>query len=77
MQYIDMSVDDKSIALIKFNRPEALNALNKLMLDELEEALKSSLNNKEIKGVILTGSGKSFIAGADIAEFLKMDTQEL
>ena len=74
MQYINVEVSD-SIALIKFNRPEALNALNKLMLNELEEALKSSVNNKEIKGVILTGSGKSFIAGADIAEFLKMDAQ--
>ena len=74
MQYINVEVNE-SIALIKFNRPEALNALNKLMLEELEEALKSNLNNKEIKGVILTGSGKSFIAGADIAEFLEMDAQ--
>ncbi|MBQ3625385.1 MAG: enoyl-CoA hydratase/isomerase family protein [Synergistaceae bacterium] len=75
MQYIDLKIDD-DIALIKFNRPEALNALNKLMLDEFEEALIKTLNDKDIKGVILTGEGKSFIAGADIAEFLDMNAHD-
>lgn len=61
---------NNGVAKITINRPNALNALNKQVFVELEEAMKEVYNNFDIKGVIVTGSGnKSFIAGADIKEF--------
>ncbi len=63
-----------NIATIFFNRPKALNALNNALFDELDAALDQVNANKDIKVLILTGKGdKSFVAGADIAELVKMD----
>lgn len=70
--FVELSVN-KNTAVIKFNRPEALNALNQAMLSELEDTLSLVEHKSDIKGVILTGAGKSFIAGADIADFVSMD----
>lgn len=58
-----------NLALITFNRPKALNALNGALIDELSDALDAIAGNEEIKVLILTGAGdKSFVAGADISE---------
>lgn len=58
------------IQLITINRPSQLNALNKETIQELNIALTSANDDKNIGVVILTGSGeKSFVAGADIKEF--------
>jgi enoyl-CoA hydratase len=58
-----------NIAIVTINRPEALNALSKLVLEELGNALEQLSGDREIKAVILTGKGtKAFVAGADIAE---------
>lgn len=66
---------DGSIAMISFNRPKALNALNNALLDELDAALDQVLANKEIRVLIFTGTGdKAFVAGADISELTRMDT---
>jgi len=55
---------------ITINRPDKLNALNKQVMNELEEVMVEVENNPSIKGVIITGSGaKAFVAGADISEF--------
>jgi enoyl-CoA hydratase len=57
-------------ATVTINRPTKLNALNKATILELHEAFKILKNNKEIRVIILTGSGdKAFVAGADISEF--------
>ncbi|MEW6456386.1 MAG: enoyl-CoA hydratase-related protein [Acidobacteriota bacterium] len=64
----------EGIGLIKFNRPDKLNALNYETLDELETLLKEIKEDKEIKVVIFTGAGeKAFVAGADINELSKLD----
>lgn len=61
------------IGIIKFNRPKALNALNSATLDDLL-AVGNELNeNDDIKVVIVTGEGKAFVAGADIAEMQPMN----
>ena len=61
---------DNGIFIITINRPDKLNALNKIVLDELNKALDEVYNNPEIKSVIITGTGpKAFVAGADISEF--------
>ncbi|NOX33471.1 MAG: enoyl-CoA hydratase/isomerase family protein [Deltaproteobacteria bacterium] len=65
---------DNHIATIFFNRPKALNALNNALFDELNIALDTIFNNTDIKVLILTGAGdKAFVAGADIAELVKMN----
>ena len=58
------------IFIITLNRPEKLNALNALVLSELEKALDEIYDNNAIQSAIITGAGtKAFVAGADIAEF--------
>ncbi len=61
------------IAIIKFNRPKALNALNSATLGELREVANEVALANEIKVVIVTGAGdKAFVAGADIQEMKDM-----
>jgi enoyl-CoA hydratase len=57
-----------SVALIRLNRPDALNALNAQMLTELADALKAADENDKVRCIVLTGSEKAFAAGADIKE---------
>ncbi len=65
---IIFEVED-GIAVITFNRPKALNALNRDLLDEFSRALEEIAADEAIRVLILTGSGdKSFVAGADITE---------
>ncbi|KXK40331.1 MAG: enoyl-CoA hydratase/isomerase family protein [Saprospiraceae bacterium] len=60
---------------LTINRPEALNALNKGVFDELEAFFKQYMGDFSVKGVIITGAGqKAFVAGADIKEFAALDT---
>ena len=54
------------IAVMKLNRPDALNALNDQLLSELTDALESAQKNDKVRCVIITGSEKAFAAGADI-----------
>ncbi len=68
---------DNNILTITINRPDKLNALNKTVFDELNEALDEVKNNAEIKSVIITGAGpKAFVAGADISEFGGLNKEE-
>jgi enoyl-CoA hydratase len=55
------------IAVVTFNRPKALNALNMEVLAEISDCLDRIAADEEIRAVILTGAGdKAFVAGADI-----------
>ncbi len=65
---------ENGIFTITINRPEKLNALNKIVIEELTTAIDEIYNNAEIKSAIITGAGpKAFVAGADISEFLSLD----
>ncbi len=65
---------ENHIFTITINRPDKLNALNKIVIDELSAAIDEVYNNAEIKSAIITGAGpKAFVAGADITEFLTLD----
>ena len=64
---IIVEIED-SVALIRLNRPEALNALNATLLDELSAALSDADRNDKVRCIVLTGSEKAFAAGADIKE---------
>ena len=56
------------IAYITLSRPEALNALNTELIHEVDDALTQIEKDEDIRALILTGEGRSFAAGADIAE---------
>lgn len=56
------------VALIRLNRPDALNALNQKLMSELADALAAADKNDKVRCIILTGSEKAFAAGADVRE---------
>lgn len=60
------------IAKITMNRPKALNALNSEVLDELDKCLDEIKANNDLRVLIITGEGRSFIAGADIKEMSEL-----
>ena len=60
------------VGLITLNRPQALNALNTQVLDELNQALDQFENDPAIGCVVLTGSSKAFAAGADIKQMVDL-----
>ena len=65
---------NEGILLVKINRPESLNALNIETIDELKSMIIEAYDNKEVVGLIITGSGeKAFVAGADITEIANLD----
>lgn len=59
---------EDAVACITLNRPEALNALNNEMMDELTVALKEIEADDTVRAIVLTGSERAFAAGADIKE---------
>jgi enoyl-CoA hydratase len=56
------------VATITINRPDKLNALNDRVIEELGDAIEAIRTNPDAGGVILTGAGRAFVAGADIAQ---------
>lgn len=56
------------VALIRLNRPDALNALNARMMAELADAMTAAEKNDKVRCIVLTGSEKAFAAGADVRE---------
>lgn len=65
------------VAIVKINRPQALNALNSETLKELDIIVDDLANDNEVLAVILTGGGdKAFVAGADITEMKELNTIE-
>lgn len=73
MDFKNIVIDKEgSVAIIKMNRPAAMNALNSETLGELKEAFARLKDDDGVKVVIITGEGKAFVAGADIAEMKDM-----
>ena len=67
---------DGMVGIITINRPEALNALNSAVLDELNGCL-DGIDTNVVRAIVLTGAGnKSFVAGADIGEMSKLSPAE-
>jgi enoyl-CoA hydratase len=68
----------ESIGILKVNRPEVLNALNRKVLEELLVFLVLVAKEQQLRALILTGEGdKAFIAGADIKEMAGMDPLQM
>lgn len=64
------------VAIIQFNRPQAMNAINREMGDERNEILAGIANDPEIRAVILTGGETVFCAGGDLVSFSKFGVVE-
>ena len=64
------------IGYITINRPEALNALNRTVLEELFDVFNKIDVDDDVRAVILTGEGRSFVAGADIAQMSSLTVAE-
>jgi enoyl-CoA hydratase/carnithine racemase len=65
-----------AIAYVTVNRPKVLNALNTPTWKDLRTAFEDARNDAAVRGVILTGAGKAFIAGADIGELAQVTAFE-
>ena len=69
MAYTTLTLDVADrIAVITVNRPDKLNALNGTVIAELGQAIDEARGRDDVAGVILTGAGRAFVAGADISE---------
>ena len=68
-QHLTVSVQDR-IATLTVNRPDKLNALNGATIGELGTAIDELQSRDDVAGIILTGAGRAFIAGADISELV-------
>ena len=66
-EFLAFDVADR-VATITVNRPDKLNALNNATIGELGQAIEEARARDDVAGVILTGAGRAFIAGADISE---------
>ncbi len=69
MNYETINVEKKGkVILFKLNRPDQLNALNTMLIDELGNGLKVAEKDENVSAIIITGNEKAFAAGADIKE---------
>ncbi|EET84391.1 Enoyl-CoA hydratase/isomerase, partial [Clostridium carboxidivorans P7] len=69
MEYKNIKVEKENhISILTISRPKALNALNAELLNEINECIDEVKNDESTYVLIITGEGKSFVAGADIAE---------
>ena len=74
---LDLQAKDEAVAIIKINRPEVLNALNREAMSELSTAIDIVGADDKIKVLIITGTGeRSFCAGADIRYVVNIDPIE-
>ena len=67
---------ENNIGYVTINRPKAMNALNTQVLDELHTVFTEIESDDNVKAVIVTGEGKAFVAGADIAQMKELTAVE-
>jgi len=67
---VTTTVEDR-VATLTINRPDKLNALNEEVVGQLDAAFRAAAADPAVDGIVITGKGKAFIAGADIAYFVE------
>lgn len=73
---LQLKIQDQ-VAWIQIDRPTKLNALNRVVLEELNQVFSELQTDASVRVIVLTGSGeKAFVAGADIAEFSEFGPEE-
>lgn len=76
MNTIRYEITENKVAVVTISRPEALNALNTQVIEELEQTVDMIEKNSDLSAMILTGEGRSFVAGADIGEQYPLDLSQ-
>ena len=77
MNYEILKLDiQDNIGLITISRPKAMNALNSAFFKEFNSMLDEVENTETIRVLVVTGEGKAFVAGADIAEMANFDGKQ-
>ncbi len=66
---------EENIAIVTISRPEAMNALNTRFFNEMDDFVANINERKDVRAMIITGEGKAFVAGADIAEMVDKDSE--
>lgn len=66
---------DGAVAVVKMNRPKALNALNSATLEDLSIVFGELEHDESVYVILLTGEGKAFVAGADISEMATLSAE--
>ena len=74
-ELLTFKVDDR-LATITVDRPDKLNALNDALMAELGRAIDDAVSRDDVGAVLLTGAGRAFVAGADIAELAGQSATE-
>jgi enoyl-CoA hydratase / 3-hydroxyacyl-CoA dehydrogenase len=69
-EFVKSEVTD-GVATLTVNRPDAMNALNEAVVAQLHAAFKRAASDPKVKGIVIAGAGKAFIAGADIRFFVR------
>lgn len=74
MDYQILKTDiTEGVATVTISRPDAMNALNTRFFNEMDHLVADLNQNDEVRAMIITGEGKAFVAGADIAEMVNKD----
>lgn len=77
MEYTILNTEiNDGIALVTISRPKAMNALNTRFFNEMDQLVTELSENKAVKAMVITGDGKAFVAGADIAEMVDKNGEE-
>ena len=70
MEYTNIKLEKENrVATIRLNRPDALNALNPELLDEISSGVTEAGRDESIKALVIRGEGRAFCAGADLTYF--------
>ena len=67
--YVDTAIAN-GVATVTINRPEAMNALNVTVVQQLTQAVQAANSNDDVHTIVLDGAGKAFVAGADVKFFV-------
>jgi len=67
---------DAGVSIVTISRPAAMNALNSEFFSEFNDFLSTIEKNEQVKVLVITGDGKSFVAGADISELVNMNYEK-
>jgi enoyl-CoA hydratase len=76
MSLVLLEQPEDGIALIRMNRPEAMNALNNATREELAARFEECMADAAVRVIVITGNEKAFVAGADLKEFAERSTAD-
>ncbi|MES2154908.1 MAG: enoyl-CoA hydratase/isomerase family protein [bacterium] len=69
--YVTVQREPGAVAVVTFSRAESMNSFDPKVIGELHRLFRSLLDDVTVRGIVLTGTGKAFCAGADVREFEK------